>query len=162
MQIVTMNVTTAMCLVLMILLSCTLHVQSQNREVIKFNAANASVLRDEKTGVQIVNFVKLPNKYIGAVAPFKVIQVKTNKDCLLKCVATRKCSSTNFAKLPNSNGQYDCLLFATNLFKDFKQLVKDNGKYHFFTIKVSYNFLLSILTFLIVVYSYSILLCYVL
>lgn len=126
--------TTTLGVLVIILLCCTYDVKSENRQVITFNAANTSVLRDEQTGVHIVKFVKLRNKY-NEVVPSKILQVKTYKDCLLNCVSTGKCTSTNLAKSTNPNGQFDCWLLETNLFKNFTNL-KDNAKYHFFNIQV--------------------------
>lgn len=111
---------------------------SQNSQVITFNAANTSILTDENTGLKIVKFVKVLDKYFNIDKPLQIIKVKTYKKCLQSCVATGKCVATNFGKSANSERLFDCWLIDTDIFKNMTRMM-DNLSfdfYHINTIKV--------------------------
>ena len=116
-----------------IFLCCSIPINGQNDKIIHFDAANASTLpRDARQG--FVNFDKQKNKYLN-VAPINVLQVKTEKVCLLRCVAELQCVSFNFAKSASSSGKYQCELLATDMFNHPNDLT-NNANFHHFVIQV--------------------------
>ena len=104
-------------------------INGQNGETIEFDAANASTLsRDARLGFS--SFDKQKNKYLN-VAPIKVLQVKTEQVCSLRCVAELQCVSFNFAKSASSSGEYQCELLATDMFDSPNNLTNNTIFFHF-------------------------------
>ncbi|KAK3736066.1 hypothetical protein QZH41_008641, partial [Actinostola sp. cb2023] len=113
------------------ILSCySIQTKCDNLDVIKYSAANTSLVRDTKTGLNLANFVKLQNKYLSAT-PFKVLQLKKKEACLLRCIADLNCLSLNVAKLPDSNGQYKCELLNTTMLDTPSKQTSNNNFHHF-------------------------------
>ena len=81
--------------------------------VMKYSAANTSVMHDTKNGLHFAKFFQLRNLRLK-VAPIKVLQVETEKDCLVNCVANLKCVSLNLVMLQTKG--YMCELLATDMF----------------------------------------------
>ena len=102
----------------------------ENTDVIKYNAANKSLMHDTKHGLHFAKFVQLQNVYLR-VAPIKVVHVATLKDCLLSCVANLKCASLNFAKSSSANKQHPCELLATDMYRNPTNLTNNTNFYHF-------------------------------
>jgi len=97
------------------ILSCySIQIKCDNLDVIKYSAANTSLVRDTKTELNLANFIKLQNKYLS-VTPFKFLQLKKKEACLLRCVTDLNCLSLNVAKFPDSNGHYKCELLDTTV-----------------------------------------------
>lgn len=117
-----------------ILSSLTSPVKCKNAEVIKFNAANTTTFRDNKTGLHLVNFVRMKNMFLNVTATQNLL-VKNFNDCLITCVANQPCISANFAKKPTPDGKHQCGLIDTGLFKNTDKL-QDNGDFDFFNVKV--------------------------
>ncbi|KAK3728381.1 hypothetical protein QZH41_018036, partial [Actinostola sp. cb2023] len=118
------------------ILSCySIQTKCDNLDVIKYSAANTSLVRDTKTGLHLADFVKLQNKYLS-VTPFKVLHLKKKETCLLRCEANLNCLSLNVAKFPDSNGQYKCELLDKVLFHLPNEL-KNISQFLHFTFKTN-------------------------
>ncbi|XP_020900615.2 lactadherin [Exaiptasia diaphana] len=108
--------------------------KSDNSQVLKFDAANISKLRDPKTGFGLAKFIKVLNKTLH-IPPFKILQVKAYKECLVDCAANRLCISLNFYKIANSQGLHSCELLASDYLNNTEHFLNNTG-YHHFTTKV--------------------------
>ena len=109
-----------------------------NSQVLIFDAANISKLRDAKAGFGLAKFIKILNKTLR-IPPLKILRVKTYKDCLVECAAERQCISLNFYKIINSQGLHSCELLASDSLNKTEHF-QDNTDYQHFTIKVSITY----------------------
>ena len=131
-----MDLQTALAFFVLLCYSNSIPIKGQNNEIIDFDAANASTLpRDARQG--FLNFDKQKNKYLN-VAPIKVLQVKAEQVCSLRCVAELQCVSFNFAQSASSSGEYQCELLATDMFNNPNNLT-NNTNFHHFVIQVRPN-----------------------
>jgi len=118
-----------------ILLCYSVQTNCLNTDVIKYSAANTSILRDERNGLLFAKFVKLQNTSLNVI-PSKLFMVKNESVCLVSCLQHFHCVSTNFAKIPDSNGQHECQLLEAAMFQT-PQNVINNTRYNHLTIQVS-------------------------
>jgi hypothetical protein len=110
---------------------------SQAQEIVRFQAANTTLMRDVKNGLHFANFVKREFKYLN-VTPFMSLHVPNKKKCQVSCVKDLQCLSFNVAVFPNSDGQIQCELLATDMFNSSKNMT-DNVNYHHYSIQVFYS-----------------------
>ncbi|KAK3753780.1 hypothetical protein QZH41_014239 [Actinostola sp. cb2023] len=125
-----MDLTPALASLVWILSCYSIQTKCDNLDVIQYSAANTSLVRDTKTGLNLANFVKLQNKYLS-VTPFKVLQLKKKEACLLRCIADLNCLSLNVAKFADSNGQYKCELLNTTVHNVPSKQTSNNNFHHF-------------------------------
>ncbi|XP_028515352.1 uncharacterized protein LOC110240419 [Exaiptasia diaphana] len=108
-------------------------------KVITYSSTNKSLQNDFK----FAKFVKIHDKYLN-VKPFKTLQAKTYKKCLVDCAADQKCTSFNFAKLVNSDGLHLCEMLDTDQFNatlNSTEYYNDSADHQHFTRKTECLFM---------------------
>lgn len=126
-----MRVTKTLTAIAWVIFSFWSPVNGQNAEIITFNAANMSLMRDAETGLNFVGFVKIQDKYLNATK-IKTVFVKTYGRCSRECAGENKCVSFNFAKSPNPSGDYQCELLSTDKYNNPEQFQNSTDFNHYF------------------------------
>jgi hypothetical protein len=106
------------------------------KSFIMFDAANISITRDVKNSLHFANFVKHKFKYLN-VKPFMSLHVPNKKKCQVSCVKDLQCLSFNVGVFPNSDGQFQCELLATDMFNSSRNMTP-NANYNHYSIQVFY------------------------
>jgi hypothetical protein len=104
-------------------------------QIIRYQAANTTLLRDLKNGLHFATFLKHEFQRLN-VTPRMSLHVQNKKKCQLSCVQDLHCLSLNVGVVPRqSDGQLQCELLATDMFKNSMNMT-DHPTFHHFRIKV--------------------------
>lgn len=104
-----------------------LHAQN----IITFDAANVSVMRNSEEKFNFANFAKHDFKYLN-VEPVEVFEVNMANLCLLNCLKNVQCISYNLARsASDASGRFRCEILKEDMFRRRQSFVDSQDFSHF-------------------------------
>ena len=102
------------------------------------DSTNLGVQRDPNNGFSYANFMKHFHHVLD-VSKIEGVAVETGSECLLRCVDTERCFSTNVGAFYLPNGKLSCDLLPNDKYNTSEKF-KTSDTFHHYSILVSITY----------------------